>query len=115
MNPSESVKVKRHPIGRFFAFLLVTLLCLILVLLGMIWVLERGPSPTVTAMFTRSVRETSAIRWISNIFLSEEELEQYKSVSTEELERASQLPRIAWMASDPGRAFMSPQKKTGIS
>ncbi len=86
MNPSETVKVKRHPIGRFFAFLFVTLLCLVLVLLGMIWVLERGPSPTVTAMFTRSVRETSAIRWISNIFLSEEELEQYKSVSTEELE-----------------------------
>ena len=34
-------------------------------------------------MFTRSVRETSAIRWISNIFLSDEELENYKSVSTE--------------------------------
>lgn len=76
---------KRHPIGRFFAFLGVTLLCLVLILLGLIWVLERGPSPTVTSMFTRSVRETSAIRWISNIFLTDEEVEQYKSVSTEEL------------------------------
>ena len=83
MSSSASTPKKRHPIGRFFAFLGVTLLCLVLTLLGLIWVLERGPSPTVTGMFTRSVRETSAIRWISNIFLSDEELENYKSVSTE--------------------------------
>ena len=83
MSSSASTPKKRHPIGRFFAFLGVTLLCLVLTLLGLIWVLEQGPSPTVTGMFTRSVRETSAIRWISNIFLSDEELENYKSVSTE--------------------------------
>ena len=83
MSSSASTPKKRHPIGRFFAFLGVTLLCLVLTLLGLIWVLERGPSPTVTGMFTRSVRETSAIRWISNIFLSDEELDNYKSVSTE--------------------------------
>ena len=76
---------KKHPIGRIFALLGVTLLCLVLCLLGIIWVLEKGPSPTVTGMFTRSVRETSAIRWISNIFLNDEELNQYKSVSTEDL------------------------------
>ena len=76
---------KKHPIGRFFAILGITLLCLMLCLLGIIWVLERGPSPTVTGMFTRSVRETSAIRWISNIFLTDEELNEYKSVSTEDL------------------------------
>ena len=76
---------KKHPVGRFFAVLGITLLCLVLCLLGVIWVLERGPSPTVTGMFTRSVRETSAIRWISNIFLSDEELNEYKSVSTEDL------------------------------
>ena len=83
MSSFASTPKKRPPIGRFFAFLGVTLLCLVLTLLGLIWVLERGPSPTVTGMFTRSVRETSAIRWISNIFLSDEELENYKSVSTE--------------------------------
>lgn len=83
MSSSASSTKKRHPVGRFFAFLGVTLVCVILTLLGLIWVLERGPSPTVTGMFTRSVRETSAIRWISSIFLTEEELENYKSVSTE--------------------------------
>ena len=83
MSSSTERQKRIHPIGRFFAFIGVTLLCLVLTLLGLVWVLERGPSPTVTGMFTRSVRETSAIRWISNIFLSEDELDQYKSVSTE--------------------------------
>ena len=76
---------KNHPVGRVFAVLGITLLCLLLCLLGIIWVLEKGPSPTVTGMFTRSVRETSALRWISNIFLTDEELNEYKSVSTEDL------------------------------
>ena len=76
---------KNHPVGRVFAVLGITLLCLLLCLLGIIWVLEKGPSPTVTGMFTRSVRETSAIRWISNIFLTDEELNEYKSVSTEDM------------------------------
>ena len=80
---SPEKKNTKHAFGRFLAFLGVTLLCLAVILLGIIWVLERGPSPTVTGMFTRSVRETSAIRWISNIFLTDSELEQYKSVSTE--------------------------------
>ena len=85
MNSSETITAKKHPIGRFFAFVGVTLLCILVTLLGMIWVLERGPSPTVTGIFTRSVRETSAIRWMSTLFLTEEELEQFKSVSTEDL------------------------------
>ena len=80
---SPEKKNTKHAFGRFLAFLGVTLLCFAVILLGIIWVLERGPSPTVTGMFTRSVRETSAIRWISNIFLTDSELEQYKSVSTE--------------------------------
>ncbi len=85
MNSNVSRQKRIHPIGRFFAFIGVTLLCVVIVLLGAIWVLERGPSPTVTGIFTRSVRETSAIRWISNIFLTDDELDLYKSVSTEDL------------------------------
>ena len=37
---------KNHPVGRVFAVLGITLLCLLLCLLGIIWVLEKGPSPT---------------------------------------------------------------------
>ena len=90
MNDSiREIPRKKHPIGRFFAFLGVTLLCVVLVLVGVVWVLERGPSPTVTGMFCRSVRETSALRWMSRMFLSEDELESYKSVSTDDLETVS--------------------------
>jgi exopolysaccharide biosynthesis protein len=72
--------------GRVFSLAGVTVACLLLILLGVVWVMEKGPSPTATQMFTRSVRETSAIRWVSNIFLTDEEIEEYKSVSTEDLQ-----------------------------
>ena len=83
---SQSGKRTAKPGLVALCFFGVTLLCLLLTLLGVIWVMEKGPSPTATAIFCRSVRETSAIRWVSGIFLSEEELEQYKSVSTENME-----------------------------
>lgn len=73
-------------VGRALSLLLVTLLVLALILLGVVWVLEKGPSPTLTAAFCSSVRETSAIRWMSRIFLSDEELSAYIQESTSELE-----------------------------
>ncbi len=86
MQPNESNTKKKgaaRPLGRLGIFMLVTLALLLVTLLGVIWVLEKGPSPTVTEKFCRSMRETSAIRWIPNIFLSEEEVAAFKSESTE--------------------------------
>ena len=86
MQPNESNTKKKgaaRPLGRLGIFTLVTLALLLMTLLGVIWVLEKGPSPTVTEKFCRSMRETSAIRWIPNIFLSEEEVAAFKSESTE--------------------------------
>ena len=86
MQPTEQSKPKKNtarPLGRLGAFLLVTLALLLITLLGVIWVLEKGPSPTITEKFCRSMRETSAIRWIPNIFLSQEEVDAFKSESTE--------------------------------
>ena len=79
-------KKKKHVFGRLMAFLGITLLCVILTLFGAVWVFERGPSPTLTGIFCNTVRETSAIRWLSNIFLSDEELSQYVMKSTEDME-----------------------------
>ena len=79
-------KRKKHVFGRAMAFLALTLLCVIVTLLGMVWVLEKGPSPTLTGIFCNTVRETSAIRWLSNIFLTDEELSQYLMKSTEDME-----------------------------
>lgn len=58
---------------RVFALCAVTLLSLLLTALGVLWVLERGPSPTVSALFCRTVQETSALRWLSRVFLSDTE------------------------------------------
>ena len=77
---------KKHPFGRLMAFLGLTLLCVVITLVGVVWVFEKGPSPTLTGIFCNTVRETSAIRWLSNMFLSEEELSQYILQSTEDME-----------------------------
>ena len=73
-------------IGRALSLIGVTLLCMVVILLGVIWVFEKGPSPALTTAFCSSVRETSAIRWFSRIFLTEEELAAYIQESTSELE-----------------------------
>ena len=77
---------KSGAVWKMLAVIATFLLCLIITLFGIVWVMEKGPSPTLTGMFCKSVRETSAIRWISEIFLSEEEIAQYKSISTENSE-----------------------------
>ena len=77
---------KKNIPGRIASLFGVTLLCVLILLLAVVWVLEKGPSPTATRIFVRSVRETSAIRWVSDIFLSAEEVEQYKSISTDDSE-----------------------------
>ena len=94
MKQNKAIKTKHRGgagrvLGRILAFLLVTLILLAAILMGVIWVLEKGPSPTVTAIFCRSVRETSAIQWVANIYLSDEEIDQYKSQSTETVETAA--------------------------
>ncbi len=73
---------------RGLALLLLTAFLTAVVLLGVIWVMEKGPSPTLTALFCRSMRETSAIRWIPDLFLSDAEIDALKTASTEEVETA---------------------------
>ena len=75
--------VLRHA-GRIAFFILWTVLLTAVVLLGVIYVMEKGPSPTLTATFCRSMRETSAIRWIPNIFLTDAEIDALKSERTED-------------------------------
>ncbi len=75
--------------GRLLAFLGISIAAILIALLGIVWVLEKGTSPTLTGSFTRSMRETSAIRWIPSIFLTEDELSLYISENTEQVETES--------------------------
>lgn len=69
-------------LGKTLAFLLVTILLITVGLYGVMWVLMKGPSPTAQRLFTLSVRETSAVGFLANLYLSEEEIA--KIVSGEE-------------------------------
>ena len=70
--------------GRVGLMILWTLVLLLALLLGLVYIMERGPSRTATELFCRSVRETSAIKWVADIFLSEEEL-SFLNVSEENM------------------------------
>lgn len=85
--PTEtpSPRKKGHPVwrwvGRVFSVLGVTVLCVALFLLGVIWIMCKGPSETARNLFVASVRETSAIKWIPNIFFTENEVQHILSLS----------------------------------
>ena len=54
--------------------LLETVLLLVVALYGFLYVLAKGPSTTARDIFVMSVRETSAIGFIADIFFTEEEI-----------------------------------------
>ncbi len=66
-------------LGRFFLFLLVTVLLLAVGLYGVMYVVAKGPSTTARDLFVMSVRETSAVGFLANIFFTDEEIAQIES------------------------------------
>lgn len=59
---------------RFFAAFFTLLIIILIALLAVMWVLTKGPSPTAQRLFVTSVNETSAVYWLADIFLSEDEV-----------------------------------------
>ena len=59
-----------------FILLLETVLLLVGALYGTMFVVAKGPSTTARNLFVRSVRETSAVGFLANLFYSEEEIQQ---------------------------------------
>ena len=55
---------------------LETVLLLAGTLYGVMFVLAKGPSPTARNLFVRSVRETSAVGFLANLFYTEAEIQQ---------------------------------------
>ena len=60
--------------GRTLIVLLETVLLLALILYGAMYVLAKGPSPALRDIFVQSVRETSAMDFLANLYLTEEEI-----------------------------------------
>ncbi len=61
-------------VGKVFAILLETVLLLVIALYGVMFVLAKGPSPTARDLFVMSVRETSAMYWLANLYFTDEEI-----------------------------------------
>ena len=61
-------------LARSGVIVLVTVLLMVIALYGVMFILAKGPSVTARELFVRSVRETSAVGFLANIYLSEEEI-----------------------------------------
>ena len=61
-------------VGRFFAVFGTTVLALLIAAVGFCWALCKGPSPTARDMFVNTMLETSALKFIPSIFLSQEDI-----------------------------------------
>lgn len=77
---------KEHPRRKFLvilkktALILVeTVLLLVVALYGVMYVLAKGPSPTARDIFVMSVRETSAVGFLANLFFTDEEIAQIEA------------------------------------
>lgn len=77
-------------VGRFFATLGTILLMLILFLLGVILILEFGPSKTARNLFVNSAMESSAGKFMATLFFSKDKLNEIrKSNSVEEVKEVT--------------------------
>lgn len=72
--------------GRIMLLLLETVLLIAVGLYGVMFVLAKGPSTTARDLFVLSVRETSAVGFLANMFFTEEEIAQIESGGDDEVE-----------------------------
>lgn len=85
----EAPQRKKHPVlavvGKILSFVLATVLIIVIGLVGVIYVVEKGPSESARNLFVRSVRETSAAGFLAEFFLTEEEIAAIETPQSAEL------------------------------
>ena len=72
-------------LGKSALILLETVLLLVITLYAVMFILAKGPSPTARDLFVRSVRETSAIGFLANIYFTDEEIAAIESAGEDEV------------------------------
>ena len=80
---SSASRVTRT-IGRILLLLLETVALVCLGIYCVLYVLAKGPSPTAQKRFVTSVRETSAIGFLANLYFSDEEIAEIEAVKETE-------------------------------
>lgn len=71
-------------LGKSLLVLLETVILLVLILYGVMFILAKGPSPTARDLFVISVRETSAVGFLANLFFTSEEIAAIEAGEKEE-------------------------------
>lgn len=61
--------------GKFFAVVFTTVGLVLVFILGICFILVHGPSEAAKNQFVCALQETSAMGWVANIYLSQEEIE----------------------------------------
>ena len=87
-------------IGRVLLVLLETLLLICLALYGVMYVLAKGPSETARDLFVTSVRETSAIKFLANIYFTPEQIAAIETVK-ETMEYAPTDTSLITISTEP--------------
>lgn len=64
--------------------LLTTLVFLVVVVYGAGFILVKGPSEQMSNLFVMTMRETSAMKWVANLYLSTEEIEAMETAGDDE-------------------------------
>ena len=90
-------------LGRILLVLIETLLLLCLALYGIMFVLAKGPSTTARDLFVTSVRETSAIKFLADIYFTPEEIAEIETVK-ETIEYAPTDTSMITISTDPAAA-----------
>ncbi len=70
--------------GKALLVLLETVVLLVAVLYGVLFILAKGPSPTARDIFVLSVRETSAMGFLADLFFTPEEIAAIEGSEEEE-------------------------------
>ena len=75
----ETLPLKKRPgvfkiIARVLSFVLATVVLVLAFALGVVYLMSRGPSESARELFVLSLRETSAAGFVTEIFLSDEEI-----------------------------------------
>lgn len=72
---NKKLKKVLSGIGKFFAVVFTTIGMALLFVLGICFILIHGPSEAAKNQFVCALQETSAMGWVANIFMSQDEID----------------------------------------
>lgn len=79
----QGLKTAGHVLLRILETVLVTVLLVVVALYGLMYVVAHGPSDTARSLFVQSVKGTSAVGFLADMYFSQEEIAQFMGADEE--------------------------------